>query len=44
MVVPPGVVDKILETIKPVMQYDREGNLYVGEMEMSTFGRQGAVA
>jgi len=44
VVVPPGVVDKILETIKPVMQYDREGNLYVGEMEMSTFGRQGAVA
>ena len=44
VVVPPGVVDKILETIKPVMQYDREGNLYVAEMEMSTFGRQGQVA
>ena len=44
VVVPPGVVDKILETIKPVMKYDREGNLYVAEMEMSTFRRQGQVA
>jgi len=40
VVVPPGVVDEILKRIRPVAQYDRTGNLYVGEMTMSPFRRQ----
>jgi hypothetical protein len=27
--------------MKPVMQYEREGDLYVAEPEMSSFPRQG---
>ncbi len=30
--------------IKPVLEYQREGNLYLAEMEMSSFRRQGADA
>ena len=41
VVVPPGVVKAILKRLKPVMQYEREGNLYVAELEMSSFPRQG---
>ena len=41
VVVPPGIVDKILEHIKPLLQYDRQGGLYVAEMTMSSFARQG---
>ena len=41
VVVPPGIVDKILETVKPIMEYEREGNLYTAEVSMSAFGRQG---
>ena len=43
VVVPPGVVDRILKelNITPVAQYDREGNLYLADMVMSTFGRPG---
>ncbi len=44
VVVPPGIVDGILKTVKPLMQYDRKGELYVAEMTMSSFGRQGASA
>ena len=51
VVVPPGIVDKILESVKPIMQYDRDGNLYTAEVEMSAadidavgFGRQGQEA
>ncbi len=40
VVVPPGVVEEILRKYKPVAQYDRSGNLYVGEMTMSPFRRQ----
>ena len=40
VVVPPGVVDKILEHIDPLLQYDREGGLYTGSMELSDFTRQ----
>ena len=29
VVVPAGIVDKILEKIKPIMQYDRRGGLYL---------------
>ena len=41
VVVPPGVVKAIVKLMKPVMQYEREGNLYVAELEMSSFPRHG---
>ena len=41
VVVPPGIVNEILKRVKPVARYDREGNLYAGEMTMSSFPRQG---
>ncbi len=41
VVVPPGVVNAILEHIKPILQYDRKGGLYVAELTMSSFARQG---
>ena len=34
VVVPAGIVDKILEKIEPVMQYDRRGGLYCAEVEL----------
>jgi hypothetical protein len=39
-VVPPGVVAKIMEHIQAVAEYPREGNLYVAEIELSSFARQ----
>ena len=41
VVVPPGVVDLILKYVSPIMQYDREGGLYVAEVKMSGFPRPG---
>ena len=41
-VVPPGVVERIMREIQAVAEYPREGNLYVAEMELSSFTRQGA--
>ena len=41
-VVAPGIVRKIMETIKAVAEYDRDGNLYVGEVTLESFRRQGA--
>ena len=40
VVVPPGIVAEILKRVTPIAKYDREGNLYVGEMTMSPFRRQ----
>ena len=40
-VVPPGVVREIMKKIKPVAEYPREKGLYVAEMRMSAFRRQG---
>ena len=40
-VVAPGVVNKIMETLSAVAEYDREGNLYIGEVTLSSFRRQG---
>ena len=40
VVVPPGIVEEILKRVKPIAEYPREGNLYVAEMEMSSFARQ----
>ena len=44
VVVPPGIVDEILKKVKPLAQYNREGNLYLADMTMSAFGRQGQEA
>ena len=41
-VVPPGVVERIMGEVLAVAEYPREGNLYVAEMELSGFARQGA--
>jgi hypothetical protein len=40
VVVPPGIVVEILKRVTPIAKYDREGNMYVGEMTMSPFHRQ----
>ena len=37
----PGVVKKLMETLTAVAEYDREGNLYIGEMTLSSFHRRG---
>ena len=42
VLVPPGIVDKILKVIEPILQYDRDGGLYTTEVELQRFGRQGA--
>ncbi len=43
-VVPPGIVAEILKRVTPVAQYEREGNLCVGDMILSSFARQGPTA
>jgi hypothetical protein len=44
VVVPPGIVAEILKRVTPVASYAREGNLYVGDMVLSSFPRQGPKA
>ncbi len=44
VVVPPGVLGAIMKHVKAVAEYKREGNLYVAEMTMSSFQRQGPKA
>ena len=41
-VVPPGVVDEIMKRVKAVIEYDRQGGLYLAEMTMTGFTGQGA--
>ena len=43
VVVEPGVVDKVLAMmqIEPITEYAREGNLYIGEFDVSDFVRPG---
>ncbi len=41
VVVPPGIVEKILQSVTPITEYPRKGGLYVAEMKMSGFTRQG---
>ena len=44
VVVPPGTLKEILKRIKPVMRYQREGNLYIAELSMTSlpsFQRRG---
>ena len=43
-VVPPGIVDRILQHIDPLLQYNRKGGLYLADVEVSPFHRQGATA
>ena len=40
VVVPPGIAAEVLKWVTPIAKYDREGNMYVGEMTMSCFHRQ----
>ena len=44
VVMPPGIVAAILKRIKPVAEYPHECNLYVGEVLVSGFTRQGQAA
>ena len=44
VVMPPGVANEIVQRIKPIMQYEREGDLYIADLEMSRFHRQGGHA
>ena len=44
VVVPPGIVAEILKRVTPVAAYAREGNLYVGDLILSSFARQGPKA
>ena len=41
VVVPSGIVDRILKTFKPVMQYDSKGDLYIAKLTVSRFLRSG---
>ena len=41
VVVPPGVVEAIMRHVQAVAEYKREGNLYLAEMTLSSFQRQG---
>ena len=40
VVVPAGIVDEILKQVNPLATYPREGNLYVADVQLSTFSRQ----
>ena len=41
VVVPPGIVDQIMEQANAVAEYHRDGNLYLSDFTMSDFIRQG---
>ena len=41
IVVPPGIVELLAKRLPVTAEYPREGNLYIGDMELSTFGGQG---
>ena len=44
VVVPHGHVENILRSVKLLMQYDRQGDLFVAKITVSGFTRQGAKA
>ena len=44
VVVPPGVVERILQSVKPVAEYKRSGGLYLADMILSDVARQGQTA
>ena len=39
VVVGPGIVEAILEHMKPIAEYKRDGNLHLSEFTMSGFAR-----
>ena len=39
-VVPPGLVDELMTRVKPVIEYERVGGLYLADLTLSSFGRQ----
>ena len=41
VVVPAGFVESILQRTTPVLEYNRVGNLYLAEVKLSSFARQG---
>ena len=41
VIMPPGTLDKLLQTMKPVSEYKRRGDLYVTDVALSTFRRPG---
>jgi hypothetical protein len=41
VVVPPGFVEQILKLVKPILEYEREGGLYLADLAVSSFTRQG---
>ena len=41
VVVPPGVVEAVMEHVDAVAEYHRDGNLYLSDFTMSDFVRQG---
>ena len=41
VVVPPGVVEQIMQQVSAVAGYHRDGNLYLSDFTMSDFIRQG---
>ena len=41
VVVPAGFVEEILKRATPVLEYNRVGNLYLAEVKLSSFARQG---
>ena len=43
IVLPAGLLDEILKKHKPVLEYDRRGGLYVTDIKLSSFTRQGQV-
>jgi len=40
-VVPPGIVDLIMSKVKAVAEYKRSGGLYLADIALSSFARQG---
>ena len=41
VVVPPGFVEEILKRVTPILEYEREGGLYLADITLSSFTRQG---
>ena len=41
VVVPPGVVEAVMQHMEPVAEYHRDGNLYLSDFTMSDFVRPG---
>ena len=35
IIVPAGTVDKVLQTVKPMLQYHRKGDLFIAELTVS---------